>query len=454
MKHIVKLMLIAIVATALFGKVYAKAEETETPYSYGFVGVVYTNYPSNRGLVSEEYIGSFSSNYPCWVLIYDDTATNRKVYQIQSYGNSIGDTVITDGMMRHIVTYENEAYTDKDDSCTQSMLGFIFGAYNDYGGSMSTDMPIFRSKEDAMAYYENGDDSGMVNRPDIDLESEGVYSSTLEIPRLNMDANSYNFTLDNATENLYMEMRGRWYTVDDIELFKEDAMWKYRYNTIHKSDLTTWISANEKRVSTGTFNMREIGLDAFDQFLAQHPVDGRTFSGGSNSIGNYLFGYNDALETIKLLLSTPESIYNGVEVYVRYFYYDENGIAVYSRWTHFYDNLATQSGSSGSRVDDMINMYTESQSQVGLTDTELNEMESSGTSREDADVVSTYRGETTQLFDNMDMSNFSETLRFMVESIQDFPVLVAKLFGWMPPWAIAMIGIAIGATVLLRFLGR
>lgn len=88
-----------------------------------------------------------------------------------------------------------------------------------------------------------------------------------------------------------------------------------------------------------------------------------------------------------MLLKQPYSLFNGYEVYVRYFRYDENGGIQYSKWTHFYNNLADSDGSSGSRLDDLDNMYSENQSDKGLTDDELSDLENGGNSRNDLDAV-------------------------------------------------------------------
>ena len=195
------------------------------------------------------------------------------------------------------------------------------------------------------------------------------------------------FEFNNAQSDYFFEMKGRWYTTNDFDLYRDKLVWKYKYSTLLKNNLSTWVSVSDNRSSVGRFQFDVLGKSSWDNLLSSYPVDDRNYIGSSYNLFNKITGYSDALETLKMLLKQPYSLFNGYEVYVRYFRYDENGGIQYSKWTHFYNNLADSDGSSGSRLDDLDNMYSENQSDKGLTDDELSDLENGGNSRNDLDAV-------------------------------------------------------------------
>ena len=138
-------------------------------------------------------------------------------------------------------------------------------------------------------YVENG---GIRWEP-VDLDKDGVLDLNMEIPVIKMDPNGdggYDFVFDNAAYDTYFELQGRWYTVDDINLFKENAVWKYSYQSLLKSDLTTWVSPDDKATSIGTYDLCDVGGDAFNSFLNAYPIESRSYTGGTNALGNWLNG--------------------------------------------------------------------------------------------------------------------------------------------------------------------
>lgn len=321
------------------------------------------------------------------------------------------------------------------------------------------DVPLFDNVDALENYLTTGDDSGQINKPEINLEVDGVFNPDIDIPKLAVDSIGYNFSFVNGADNLYFEMKGRWYSVDDIELYKENLMWKYKYDTLLKGSLGTWVMANDRLLSTGNYNFAELGAGSFDRFINRsYPIDNRTYTGGTNTLGNWLGGYNDALSQLKLLLKEPTSIYNGVEIYVRFYYFDDNNKPVYSKWTHYYNNLANSSGSSGTTWDDKDNMFTENQSQNGLSDTELDELENTGNSRLDVDSVSNYNNYTNYFDKSEGLVNATfdvfNLIKSLVVGMGDFPTLVNQVFGFLPYWLINLIAISLAAIVVMRFVGR
>ena len=260
------------------------------------------------------------------------------------------------------------------------------------------------------------------------------------------------FEFNNAQSDYFFEMKGRWYTTNDFDLYRDKLVWKYKYSTLLKNNLSTWVSVSDNRSSVGRFQFDVLGKSSWDNLLSSYPVDDRNYIGGSYNLFNKITGYSDALETLKMLLKQPYSLFNGYEVYVRYFRYDENGGIQYSKWTHFYNNLADSDGSSGSRLDDLDNMYSDNQSDKGLTDDELSDLENGGNSRNDLDAVPKNNYDYSSL-ENATM-NFFDLLKNYGTMLGQFPSMVAAVFGFLPPWLIGLFAVAIGAVIVCRFIGR
>lgn len=291
--------------------------------------------------------------------------------------------------------------------------------------------------------------------------SNGILSSDMERPVivLNEASNgnpvggdySY-FRFNNAQEDYFIEMKGRWYSTNDFDIYRENLVWKYKYQTILKNDLSSWVSVSDNVNSVGSFRFDVLGKSSWENLLSLYPVDNRNYEGGSFALFNKITGYSDALDTLKMLLKQPYSLYNGYEIYVRYYRYDDNGNLQYSKWTHFYNNLADAAGSSGSRLDDLNNMYSENQSDKGLTDDELSDLENTGNSRNDLDAVPKYNYDYSSL-ENATM-NFFDLLTNFGTMLGQFPSMVAAVFGFLPSWLIGLIALAIGAVIVCRFIGR
>lgn len=315
----------------------------------------------------------------------------------------------------------------------------------------------FYHGEPSYVYFNQDGSIDRIDAPYI----KGELSSDMERPVIvlheaangNPTESDYSyFEFNNAQSDYFFEMKGRWYTTNDFDLYRDKLVWKYKYSTLLKNNLSTWVFVSDNRSSVGRFQFDVLGKSSWDNLLSSYPVDDRNYIGGSYNLFNKITGYSDALETLKMLLKQPYSLFNGYEVYVRYFRYDENGGIQYSKWTHFYNNLADSDGSSGSRLDDLDNMYSENQSDKGLTDDELSDLENTGNSRNDLDAVPKNNYDYSSL-ENATM-NFFDLLKNFGTMLGQFPSMVAAVFGFLPLWLISLIAVAIGAVIVCRFIGR
>lgn len=315
----------------------------------------------------------------------------------------------------------------------------------------------FYHGEPSYVYFNQDGSIDRIDAPYI----KGELSSDMERPVIvlheaangNPTESDYSyFEFNNAQSDYFFEMKGRWYTTNDFDLYRDKLVWKYKYSTLLKNNLSTWVSVSDNRSSVGRFQFDVLGKSSWDNLLSSYPVDDRNYIGGSYNLFNKITGYSDALETLKMLLKQPYSLFNGYEVYVRYFRYDENGGIQYSKWTHFYNNLADSDGSSGSRLDDLDNMYSENQSDKGLTDDELSDLENGGNSRNDLDAVPKNNYDYSSL-ENATI-NFFDLLKNFGTMLGQFPSMVAAVFGFLPTWLFGLIALAIGAVIVCRFIGR
>ncbi len=310
-----------------------------------------------------------------------------------------------------------------------------------------------------------------IDRPSSNLADVGVLNVELEIPRIVMinGADKYDgigkdfyennppylFEISNANEKLNIEIQGRWYSVDDIGVFKENLMWKYKYESVIKGELSTWIAYEDSVSSVGQKDLAVIGQSQWKDLLTKYPIDSRNVSNVNTSgvFGTPLFpslGYDDALVTLNtLLLPNCESLLNGCEIYVRFWYSDAEGIH-YSKWAHWFDDMASSDGSSGSQFDDSDSMFGESQSQNGLTDSEKDSLEDFGYSKSDNDVYHSI--DKTSL--DLQTEQLWNSVENVVDSLGDFPSLFARVFSFLPSWLVALVAVGIGAIVILRFVGR
>uniref|UniRef100_UPI0040560DD7 hypothetical protein n=1 Tax=Acetatifactor sp. TaxID=1872090 RepID=UPI0040560DD7 len=297
--------------------------------------------------------------------------------------------------------------------------------------------------------------SDIASSTDEYISENGTHQEDIPTPRLVFTGNGYNFYISNSNERYNIEIQGRWYSVDDVEIYREGAMWKYRYSTLLKNGLSTWLKYTDRVTSVGTHDLCRYGAVSFADLLDIYPINRRNFYGSSNAVTDYFNGYSDSLTMLKEgLLPSPESLYNGCEVYVRFYTTDENGLIKYGKWCHWYDALASESGSSGSRWDDVDNMFQESQSSSGLSDSQKDEVENSGDSKNNDNDVQTSINTGSSSWETESAETLWTTVQSLADMLGDFPSLFAQVFSFMPSWVIALIAVGIGALVILRFLGR
>lgn len=287
----------------------------------------------------------------------------------------------------------------------------------------------------------------------------GVLDESIPIPVLSVDNDNGTFLFTNAQNDYKFELKGRFWSTDDFYVFRKtpSLVWQYKYLTLLKNSLTTWVSVGDNMSTLSTYSFGDLGSESWNDLISTYPIENRNIITGEQqgwfSWAN-ITGYNDAVTTLKTLLSTPYSLFNGYEVYVRYYVVCGDGSIRYSKWTHYFNNLADADGSTGSIVDDASNMNNGNQSDKGLTDSDIDNVENSGNSRNDVDAkpssdFSVDISNVTELF-----SQFINILKSFYSGMGQLPSLINAIFGFLPSWVSAMIGVSLFVIVILRIIGR
>ena len=99
-------------------------------------------------------------------------------------------------------------------------------------------------------------------------------------------------------------------------------------------------------------------------------------------------------------------------------------------------------------------MNNGSQSDKGLTDSDMDNVENSGNSRNDVDAkpsndFSVEISDITGLF-----NQFINILKSLYSGMGQLPSLVNAIFGFLPSWASTMIGVSLFVIIILRIIGR
>lgn len=286
------------------------------------------------------------------------------------------------------------------------------------------------------------------NYRDPDPDKDGTLSSSIPTPRIHVNKD-YSFGFDNCTDDYYIQLQGRFWSIDDIELYKESLMWKYKYSSYIRGDLNDWYTTGSKtKANSENLSFLENGKACFDEFLTAHPIDERNYFGGTNAVGNFFSGYNNALSTMKMLLGQPTSGYNGVEVYVRYFTYTDSGELLYGKWCHYYDDLA-KNGSSGSEWDDDDTLHGGQQSEDGLTDEEKDENEKEEDPRKGDEDITVPTPDDDYTGNGVAFTGLIELLDSLKTQSGAFLSLFSEIFSFLPSWLVSLIYASIGVCCFL-----
>lgn len=283
--------------------------------------------------------------------------------------------------------------------------GSLHRVTNNLWKIISTNMKIFDNREDAMHYLSTGEDIGSINGQILPIDMDNaIYDDTLPNPQLLFDDFNKTFTINNASPDFRIEIKGRWASVEDLETFKKNNQWYFRHHSIIQGDLTHWVTAQDGVSSEGLHAIlnhydsnppydlikQGYGKDAFDEFLVQHPVAERNIQ-YPKWYDTIFSGMNEAKTAINQGIANPFSYYNSFEFYIRFIYVNGDTVKT-GAWTHVVKNLPKNGEAlcnymyvgSGTLEQTHENIL---HSQNGLTDDNVIQLEDSGNSRNDSDLI-------------------------------------------------------------------
>ena len=281
---------------------------------------------------------------------------------------------------------------------------------------------------------------GSVNVPAPFDPYNNDYSDDIPAPEIYRDGDKIMFS--NSSPDMLLLANIRWYSVDDITLFKESLSWKYRPDSVIHSGLDWLLSVDDHYSSVNGINLYDLGEQSFQKFLSTYPIDSRTYLGGTNSIGNYLFGYNDALSSLKMILGQIDSSFNAPELFFRYYVPLADGTYKCGKWTKYSRSLP--SGASDGAIDGKWNVMYQ------VSDAPLTSDDVIGSKPNDTSGMTTYTSKDNSVvldFDSPDYTISIDNLNQITSLFGQFPTFVSTVFCFLPSWILSLIGCTITLLV-------
>ena len=289
---------------------------------------------------------------------------------------------------------------------------------------------------------------------------EDIEDGDLEAPKLVFTEQNRVFHIANSVDGYNVQIQGRFYSVDDIEMEKKTinagVTWNYKYHTTLMGDLTDWVSVSSQTSCKEEFDiLKGIGLEPLKAFLTKYPLDDRTIYGGKNSVGAWYTDRDKAVTQLKLSLSSVGVGLTQPELYVRFFYTDADGNTRYSKWTHWYGVLTNPDGTKS----DILSY----QSDTGLSDEEKDNLEKGGKPTEnDTGTTPTYRDNdngTSFWFKDFNPSNiltyFTNLIKTLLSATSNIAPFFNSIFGFLPAELRNVVYVTISAgcfCALIRFI--
>ncbi len=424
-----------------------------------FTGVIEVQAEEERSIDLSVSLSGISEDGTTCIMHKDITLVGNGIFEVVSYGFSSDTTYSIYSCIK-----SNEKYTltvnGDEQSCYTKILGESVIYYTSPiwtyislpATSISMDAPNF---VDA-GTYENFD----ALRNDfystaciIDYVSTTcTYNSTIPTPQVVLSQLG-EIGFNNKTDDYYIEMQGRWRTAEDIDIYSENLVWKYKFLSRIDSDLTTWVSQDDRRLATeADLYLTQLGADNFATLLSSHPSIERNIY-TSNALGEVLSGFaHQKAQFINYLDNCAFFPINSPEIYVRYYTVDDTGNVEYGKWCHAYVTMPTN-GKMSTFTEDLTDgfAYVSTQSDKGLTEDEFTYVEDLEDSRLETDAsISNNADGTVYVPDaNMDTSQLLDLLSSMFEQSQAFFNLFAQVFSFFPEWLTGLIFSSLGVMVVI-----
>lgn len=376
---------------------------------------------------------------------------------------------------------------------TWHLYGQSNGYYSTYGNSMmgnwyvnqgnsgTVNGYIFDTEQSAKAFFQSGDESGVLNKPtqpfnfntDHDF-SKDVYHTDVPVPELSNISLS-GFAVNNASSDLYIDLivDTSFYNIihggaaqnASVAYYPKDSVFSsHRYNfTVYDAAYNNaYISFSDMY---GTTCIVDDLVNDFKSWSSAYPTHKNLsdYSWWHHSSGNYttvFSNYNNYYSSIgsndeeKLVKSGQIS----VKYYVR-FYTMSDGSLKYGQWASYtYTPFAYGSAETGEYGQNMSLLTVGTV--VSDTSGEPLTVGSDRYVQSNTDgTIKAYNPSSTWFSNvsetnNIDDSGLWNTVSDLVGSMGQVPILIASVFQFMPSWVLGMIGAGIALLVILRIVGR
>lgn len=385
------------------------------------------------------------------------------------------------------VLWKTYGSTDKDYQSTTSVYAYSISEFiekHEYSSSWmplglsgaydtlyDTNIPTFSSFDSVVAYLENGNEDGWLNKPDIDYGIEHDFASDnyrtdIPIPEVsNMDFNSFKLTnwkeeyfVDILIENRFLEVAIMNNTGNGWKkIFKPTGAKTYNWH--YWNLLCHGVAYNQPDIDIPTlfgFDPQEYLIEDFKTWSEQYSdlstIDGYDFTMIAQKDDykeRHVYDPESALTDEQQLRNSGQ----GMCIYwIRYSLED----GTYGQWVkytvHDYDINAKDN-------DNWEDKTTVSTQIVGVNkDTGKVEYSNAITgtvSKEDGALDYTgVAGNTSDLELDSAFSYFIEMVRALMDGVGQMPEFIARMFSFFPQWFINFLCASLFAVIVLRIAGR
>lgn len=334
----------------------------------------------------------------------------------------------------------------------------------------NTNIPVFSSSTALLAYLENGDDSGLLNKPQVDYSIKHDFTSdvyTTDIPVPEISNITYNgFVVDNIGD-YYIDVLvdSKFCGVKHVERLNgvtmnsktwdiaPDNVWVYNKHYYNLSSDVFDCAYSDSHINISEMYGVDIVADFVSDFVTwskEYPTvkDLPDYSWlkmglASTSYPNkHIYEADSEMTDYMQIMESGQAV---VTYYVRF--YDSNGRN--GRWASYtyqsgYDTIDNSMVGLGTLSSGVIDVNTNGD--IYIKDSAVGQVDDSGSI--------TY-GSTIDTVDiDSGIEGFMNVMLLFEDAIGSVSGFVASIFGFLPWWATSILGLGLTAVVILRFAGR
>lgn len=370
-----------------------------------------------------KYTVTYKSTVPLFGIVEfrEADGVNGRYYQISIYNTCDTETGKVSMLNMGTKTIVSGTYTiDDGEQNTVDSTMRSYTVFPSYGGNITTNMPLFDSTETAVAYFANGDESGITNKKPMSDTSLAEFDENLDFKNLRYQelsgtprSHSISWDANSAyDENTYVAIN-------------VDIKWKPILSSLNTVNAWEWVSLSDKYPATNN-NYTCLVTEPWQAYFEANSIDWSLFN--TQWVDCFY------LQVYKYHPDTDTWTYSDVW-YVDPGNQTTGASGLYSFGTADMDNLAGE--------------YIKNE--VGI-----------GNSVSGEYVGGVIEDIYNNIGDSSNVSSYFEgvwkafTIGFssLAESIGELPNMIASVVSFLPPSIITLIGLGIIIAIFLRIVGR